>query len=68
MLAISFQLSSIWKSPGSSLRRFVRASKPIMKSFLVVHIESWVGVVEVIVGKLIVRESGVDLTLIFYSA
>jgi hypothetical protein len=39
-----------------------------MKSFLVVHIESWVGVVEVIVGQLTVRESGVDLTLIFYSA
>ena len=50
------------------MRRFVRASKPIMKSFLVVHIESWVGVVEVIVGNLTVRESGVDLTLIFYSA
>ena len=46
----------------------MRASKPIMKSFLVVHIESGVGVVEVIVGKLTVRESGVDLTLIFYSA
>ena len=43
----------------------MRASKPIMKSFLVVHIESGVGVVEVIVGQLTVRESGVDLTLIF---